>query len=873
MEASDQTLDLVEQEIRRAEALLAHDIMQVDDDWSPGTNGRVAPNEPRINEARRRELLANLAAERRGDAPPAAAAAAAVATKQPETPASRHSSSMATAPAFTSDTTASTANVLRTAPTPGGTERDVLISRLLAEREAKLKAERVRAAAPLAQPTPSRQQQQQQVEEHSVPTNVHVRRSGSVVITQGTDVSRPAATPQAPTSSSQPRPIVPTPQQHPIMNMGTPSSSRSVRFAGNSQSATPSSSSSMSKSMQMSKRKFSSSSSASSTASNVPESPMRWASSTKSRRFSRRTKEDVIREAEARDKKACTFQPKINKKGRYSQTTNLTRKERLRRLSTSHETKERNLAKERSRIQEKEMKECTFQPKINKSKKSNGTSSTTINTREGIERLHRDADQRSISRQKLKLKIQNDELESYPFKPSINRKSEEMLDMSHYKPIHLRVNDIQRAKHASRLAERLSRDASNPNLTFTPKINETSKQLIESKRMETTDPSQFDVTSRLMKDAKDSTKRTLKRQQEYALSKQQELSFQPNISATSRDIVSTNSDFMGPNGTNFVKRQEMLMKKKINQRNVTIKNNMLRSECTFKPNVGSATEVLRHTRPHRLNESNLERIERLSKQDVQNKQQKMKILQKRYFEKNCTFAPKINEISKSLAKSKTVQELTDNRKSRQMKHDIAVRREEELKRQCTFQPKVNTSKKAKEIVQNLPASQYRVNVNEPTKIVKAIATYKKDRETKLRQTRQEVEYEAMKECTFAPDTGGHKVPKSSGPVVVRGLGRYLELKDLAKRLENEKKEREQKAYFVRGASKSTKTQRGATIPKPFNLTKRRGKENARREKLAEDIRRQQMSECTFHPKTTEARNRELIQQILDDDSLFEEEDL
>ena len=64
--ASDQTLDLVEQEIRRAEALLAHDIMQVDDDWSPGTQGRVAPTEPRITAERRKEIISNLHAERHG---------------------------------------------------------------------------------------------------------------------------------------------------------------------------------------------------------------------------------------------------------------------------------------------------------------------------------------------------------------------------------------------------------------------------------------------------------------------------------------------------------------------------------------------------------------------------------------------------------------------------------------------------------------------------------------------------------------------------------------------------------------------------------------------------------------------------------------
>ena len=59
--------------------------------------------------------------------------------------------------------------------------------------------------------------------------------------------------------------------------------------------------------------------------------------------------------------------------------------------------------------------------------------------------------------------------------------------------------------------------------------------------METTDPSEFDVTSRLMKDARDSSRRTFLRQQEYAKEKQAELSFQPTISEASRDLVSNNA--------------------------------------------------------------------------------------------------------------------------------------------------------------------------------------------------------------------------------------------------------------------------------------------------------------------------------------------
>lgn len=201
---------------------------------------------------------------------------------------------------------------------------------------------------------------------------------------------------------------------------------------------------------------------------------------------------------------------------------------------------------------------------------------------------------------------------------------------------------------------------------------------------------------------------------------------------------------------------------------------------------------------------------------------------------------------------------------------MAAARERQLQEECTFQPATNISRKAKEIVQNLPESQFRVNVKQPEKIVKAIDAYRRDREMKLRQTRQEVEYESMKECTFAPDVAGAKVPKQTGPVVVRGLGRYLELKDLAKRLEKEKKHREAKAFLVQGAEKSTRV-KGKTVCQPFNLTVRRGKENARREALARKIKAEQMKECTFKPKTTEARNRQLINAILADDSLFDDD--
>jgi hypothetical protein len=59
------------------------------------------------------------------------------------------------------------------------------------------------------------------------------------------------------------------------------------------------------------------------------------------------------------------------------------------------------------------------------------------------------------------------------------------------------------------------------------------------------------------------------------------------------------------------------------------------------------------------------------------------------------------------------------------------------------------------------------------------------REEKLAKARREAEYAEMQACTFAPDVKRPAVRQPDGPVIVRGLGRFIETKELAKRLEEE----------------------------------------------------------------------------------------
>ena len=106
-------------------------------------------------------------------------------------------------------------------------------------------------------------------------------------------------------------------------------------------------------------------------------------------------------------------------------------------------------------------------------------------------------------------------------------------------------------------------------------------------------------------------------------------------------------------------------------------------------------------------------------------------------------------------------------------------------------------------------------MSDPASIVERTEQYKKRREKKLQEKRDEQEYNEIKDCTFAPELNRHVPTAAKGPVVVRGLGRFLELKELSKRLQEEKERRENKAFKT---SKRKQYRGYVTVPKPFRLS-------------------------------------------------------
>ncbi|EFN55803.1 hypothetical protein CHLNCDRAFT_52023 [Chlorella variabilis] len=151
---------------------------------------------------------------------------------------------------------------------------------------------------------------------------------------------------------------------------------------------------------------------------------------------------------------------------------------------------------------------------------------------------------------------------------------------------------------------------------------------------------------------------------------------------------------------------------------------------------------------------------------------------------------------------------------------------------------------------------------------------------RLAELRQEEEERQRSQCTFQPDTSKPRVkgyydeyhpPKAhapisiahaakQGPVVVRGLERYLELKQLAERQKVEAEERAAKVFLTNPCGKQ-----GTTVPQPFQLAGHALLEAKAAEKqaaLLESTLCDHMRDCTFQPHTNTQRRQEQLQRIL-----------
>ena len=113
----------------------------------------------------------------------------------------------------------------------------------------------------------------------------------------------------------------------------------------------------------------------------------------------------------------------------------------------------------------------------------------------------------------------------------------------------------------------------------------------------------------------------------------------------------------------------------------------------------------------------------------------------------------------------------------------------------------------------------------------------------------------LRECTFAPALPPAPAPEPSAPIVVRGLGRHLELKHQAIKQRQDRQEREREVFSVSGVESLRRAEDGGTIVRPFALSAaKEGKQSAAVVELLEGLE----AECTFRPVTSHVLRREVM---------------
>ena len=108
----------------------------------------------------------------------------------------------------------------------------------------------------------------------------------------------------------------------------------------------------------------------------------------------------------------------------------------------------------------------------------------------------------------------------------------------------------------------------------------------------------------------------------------------------------------------------------------------------FQPTVSEANDILLTARSARLNESHLERTERLAYVDMKRREAIRQQLEQAHYSQY-THQPKIDTISARLARSKTDAELSANPQGKALKESLAKKKEKLEAESCPFKPQLD----------------------------------------------------------------------------------------------------------------------------------------------------------------------------------------
>ena len=291
-------------------------------------------------------------------------------------------------------------------------------------------------------------------------------------------------------------------------------------------------------------------------------------------------------------------------------------------------------------------------------------------------------------------------------------------------------------------------------------------------------------------------------------------------------------------------KNEHIYRYKLNNKN----NEEQNEELTFKPKINSTSDIIAKTNPERMEEDIDDKYQRLYDEAEKIKQKKEEL--KSFYDAQYDFKPKINELSKIIGNSISYNK--KNMTNSEISENIV---KNEIYNECTFKPNIINNEKYKNIQSN-----YKYDNNISEKIKEEL----NNKNNRINILKTEQIYNYIKECRFIPKTNKNLSNLNINNInddfyYQRGLKKYIEQMEKAKQAKKEQEEREKK-IFLTGENWNSKNNK--MIPKPFNLSKNNNKNKI--EKIREEVKNEEMKECSFKPITNESKNKNIVKKLLNE---------
>jgi hypothetical protein len=539
------------------------------------------------------------------------------------------------------------------------------------------------------------------------------------------------------------------------------------------------------------------------------------------------------------------------------------------RLFESRSKADTAMKRARQEQEEREMKDCTFAPRVTKPSRKHSRFATQMTS----ERLHAEAALRQHQKEVRAKAAEQEEMERFPYHPMTNagRSQSDALaetifdDSADPRPLYERAEDVRREHEEHLRRKRIESITADSELTFQPRISRASDAMVRKRRGTPGVPDEA-VEDRLMREARDKEERRNERRRRLADEEAVVATFEPATNDLSSKLIADNPKL----SVGFLERQREFLKTK--QRKIdTIAKATESADCTFHPKSSTSKELLAYTRPELGLESTRQRYERLSKKDAEKAQKLKDAISEEYYSR-FHFKPKINPISRELGRARTVDEHVHDERRKKAVERLKEEAEREEQEQCTFRPELHSDPdkvlRQAEIRRGGNAP-FRLAVGaDPDGVGDRVQEHMQRRQAKLDRERRAQEYRELQDCTFVPRMVAEPPRPPTGPVVVRGIAKHMENRDRAEKLREEAKRREEEAFQVRGIEGRVPGE--PTIPEPFRLaTANNPRRMARVARERATAEAEAMKECRFRPETGAALVDDAIKAMLDADDDIE----